>query len=204
MKPTFTFIGHGSLKFKTSEGIVIYVDPFLKGDYSELANLVLITHNHRDHKDMSKISQAENCFVVLPEEALVNGIYNNFESQNVKIASVEAYNKKHNREECVGYVLEFDGLRIYCAGDTSTTDDMKNKLPQLELDYCLLPIDGLANMGPEEATECAKMMNVRHFIPIHNAPIASILFGRYSKKGTTKVIHPGKIIVKHGETIKLT
>ncbi len=48
-KPTLTFIGHASLKFKTSSGKTIYVDPFFKGDYSDIADVLLVTHNHSDH-----------------------------------------------------------------------------------------------------------------------------------------------------------
>lgn len=201
-KPTFTFIGHGSLKFKTSDGKVIYVDPFYKGDYSEKADLLLITHNHNDHNKIKKVKQGEDCLVITPEKALANNSYNSFEHKNIKISSFEAYNARHKKEECVGYVLEFNNLKIYCAGDTSKTEHMSNKLSKLGLDYALLPIDGLANMGPEEATECAKIINTRHVIPIHNSPITSVL-GFYFKKGTHKLLHDGKIILKHGETINL-
>jgi hypothetical protein len=49
-----TFIGHGSLMF-TFNGKVIHVDPFSKlAEYSKLskADMLLITHEHRDHLDL--------------------------------------------------------------------------------------------------------------------------------------------------------
>jgi hypothetical protein len=54
-----TFIGHGSLMF-TFKGIVIHVDPFGRlTDYSKLpkANVILITHDHRDHFDTQALEK---------------------------------------------------------------------------------------------------------------------------------------------------
>ena len=52
-----TFIGHGSVMF-TFKGKVIHVDPFSRmGDYRKLpkADLILVTHHHRDHFDKTAI-----------------------------------------------------------------------------------------------------------------------------------------------------
>lgn len=201
-KPTLIFIGHASLKFKTSDGKIIYVDPFFKGDYSDIADVLLVTHNHSDHNAVNLVKKSENCLSVTPKEALVNECYNNFEQDNIKITAVQAYNSKHKIEECVGYVLEFDSLKIYCAGDTSKTEDMINKLSKMGLDYALLPIDGIFNMNAKEASECAELLNVRHAIPIHNNPLCAVT-GLYSKKGVSKFAHAGKIVMKFGETIEL-
>jgi L-ascorbate metabolism protein UlaG (beta-lactamase superfamily) len=202
MKPTLTFIGHGSLKLKTSAGKVIYIDPFFPGDYSEKADILLVTHNHHDHNAVNKVKQVEACLVVMPDKALSQGNYHTFECCAVKITAVEAYNAKHKKDECVGYVLEFDGLKVYCAGDTSKTNDMAGKLSQMKLDYALLPIDGVFNMGPIEASECAEMLHVRHAIAIHNAPM-STMTGKYSSQGIDKFSHPGKIVLKYGESMEL-
>jgi L-ascorbate metabolism protein UlaG (beta-lactamase superfamily) len=52
-----TFIGHGTLMF-TFGGKVLHVDPFSRlTDYAQLpdADIVFITHDHRDHLDMAAI-----------------------------------------------------------------------------------------------------------------------------------------------------
>ncbi len=57
-----TFIGHGTLMF-TFGGKVIHVDPVGQyADYSKMpkADLILITHEHRDHLDLKAISLLRN------------------------------------------------------------------------------------------------------------------------------------------------
>ena len=56
-KQTITWIGHGSWKFITGNGTVIYVDPWLEGNPASTmkiddaldAQLVCVTHGHDDH-----------------------------------------------------------------------------------------------------------------------------------------------------------
>ena len=55
MKPTLTLIGHASMKIKTAEGVVIYIDPYYDGDYSEGADIILSTHEHFDHNVMTTV-----------------------------------------------------------------------------------------------------------------------------------------------------
>ncbi|SHI58867.1 Beta-lactamase superfamily domain-containing protein [Clostridium cavendishii DSM 21758] len=45
-------------------------------------------------------------------------------------------------------------------------DEMKN-LKDKNIDYALLPYDGQFNMGPEEMSKAAKLINAKHVIPIH-------------------------------------
>ena len=197
-----TFLGHASLKFKTDNGTVIYVDPFFKGDYSEQCNILLITHGHHDHMGIDKVNIAPGCHIVMPEDAQTEGEYQSFVFGDVKVTAVQAYNKNHKSEECVGYVLELDGKKIYCAGDTSATADMDNKLPKLGLDYAFLPVDGVYNMGPKEASHCAKVIKTKVAFPIHNDPQSTKTFESYDTN-LAEFEHPGKVVLKHGETYTL-
>ena len=67
----------------------------------------------------------------------------------------------------------------------------------IELDYALFPGDGLFNMGPEEAAECARLIGAKHNILIHLKPGES-----FRKKGE-KWGAPNKLIIEQGEEITL-
>lgn len=200
--PNVTFLGHASLKFHTDEGTVIYVDPFFRGDYSEPCDILLITHEHHDHMGIEQVQIAPGCHIVMPEDAQKDGQYQRFSFGGVTVTAVEAYNKNHKSEECAGYVLEMDGKKIYCAGDTSATADMENKLPKLGLDYAFLPIDGIYNMGPKEASHCAKVMKVKTVFPIHNDPKSTKTFEFYPTN-LEEFEHPGKVVLKPGQVFEL-
>lgn len=163
--------GHGSYRIVSKDGIVIYVDPFAGDGYDKSADIVLITHEHADHNNLSLVKRKEDCLVLRAADMLVNGTYQNTEIKGVNIQSVPAYNENHKRDCCVGYIITIDGIKIYASGDTSYTDYMQAKLSQEQLDYALLPIDGIFNMDVKEAEKCAKIINPRHTIPIHTSPV---------------------------------
>ena len=146
------FQGHGSFRIISQENVVIYVDPYAGEGYDVPADIIIVTHQHFDHNAIDKVTKKENCTIIQSYEAIKDGVHQTFDVSGVKIKAVEAYNKNHHKDECVGYIIEVDGLKIYAAGDTSTTEDMK-KMKSLKLDYALLPIDGVYKMGPEEATK---------------------------------------------------
>ncbi len=66
----------------------------------------------------------------------------------------------------MGYIVSFDNISLYHAGDTSTTEQMA-ELYDRKLDYALLPTDGKYNMDVKEASQCAKLIGAKHSIPIH-------------------------------------
>ena len=125
--------------------------------------------------------------------------YGTFALGDIQIETVPASNQNHDPAVCVGFVLRFDGLSLYAAGDTSETEAMHTLLPGYHLDYALLPTDGVYNMGPEEASRCAALIGARHSIPIHCKPGA--LFDR---EQALQFHADGRLIVEPGETIQLT
>lgn len=168
-KTSLTYIGHGSLKFKTKSDLVIYVDPAIKGNYQASADLILVTHNHHDHNNIDLVNQNVGCMVLSPDEMLIDGIYQNQEFKDITIKAVSAYNQNHDVDKCVGYLLIIDGIKIYVTGDTSKTKAMVD-MKSWGIDYLILPIDGYYNMGPIEALECIALINPCYAIPIHNDP----------------------------------
>lgn len=195
--PTLYYLGHASVKIKTSRGLVIYIDPSYGEDYSEPADIVLITHYHEDHYKLDKISKAKKYKLITPEDALKDGVHQKLEVMGIKVESVAAYNSNHSVTETVGYILEFDGIKLYHAGDTSKIKEMA-ELPSKNITYALLPIDGTYNMGPEEATEVANIIKAKYYIPIHTGPD-----GVFSEENVAKFKVDNKVVLKPGTKLEL-
>jgi L-ascorbate metabolism protein UlaG (beta-lactamase superfamily) len=179
-----TFIGHGSLMF-TYKNIVIHVDPFSKlADYSKLptANLILITHEHRDHLDPSALEavRTDRTTVILTETCaakMPGGIVmRNGDVEAVgglTIEAVPAYNLVHMRSEGMpyhpkgignGYVIAFAEKRVYVAGDTENIPEMKNLK---HIDYAFLPMNLPYTMTPEMVADAANAFKPRVLYPYH-------------------------------------
>jgi L-ascorbate metabolism protein UlaG (beta-lactamase superfamily) len=68
----------------------------------------------------------------------------------------------------VGYVFEFpNGPRIYHAGDTGLFGDMELIADLYHPDVALLPIGGIATMGPREAAHACRLLRVATVVPMH-------------------------------------
>lgn len=179
-----SFIGHGTLMMKFG-GRIIHVDPFSKlADYSKLpkADLLLITHEHQDHLDPAAIDQVltKDTKVVLTEkgaEKLSGGIImKNGDVQavlSITIEAVPAYNLVHKREngqpfhpkgQGNGYVLTFGDKRVYIAGDTENTPEMKSLK---NIDIAFLPMNLPYTMTPEMVADAAQAFKPRVLYPYH-------------------------------------
>lgn len=192
------FQGHGSYRITTSDNVVIYVDPFMGEGYDKEADIILVTHEHNDHNHVELPKKKDSTIIIRGNDLHVGNIYNKTHVMGIEIEAVEAYNAKHDKATCVGYILRFDGLVLYASGDTSLTDDMINKIPNYHVDYALLPIDGIYNMDAKEAIICANYINAKHTIPIHMKPMEP-----FAMDYALKFEHPSRLIVQDGEEIKL-
>jgi len=190
--------GHGSYRIVSDKGTVIYVDPYAGVGYHLPADIVLVSHEHADHNQLILIHQKKDCVVRLPEIIFVDGVYESRTIEDISIQAVPAYNDKHDRSKCVGYVIALDGVKVYASGDTSCTDYIKDVLSREKIDYALLPIDGVFNMSPEEASACAKILGAVHTIPIHMTPGA--LFDR---KKAERFMAESRLILEPKEEIEL-
>lgn len=189
--------GHASLRIQTSRGKVIYVDPYAGGGYDLPADLVLITHEHYDHNAIHLVPCSERTIVIRAKDALEGGAHHSFSYFGVEIQAVPAGNANHDPKECVGYLLAVDGKSVYVAGDTDYVPAME-EIGKKGIDYCFLPIDGVFNMGPEEATRCAEIIKPKHLIPYHMHP--GMLF---DIKQDMKVSYPNSLLVRPGQEIEL-
>ncbi|MDR0570048.1 MAG: MBL fold metallo-hydrolase [Clostridiales Family XIII bacterium] len=189
--------GHGSYRFTTADGRVVYFDPYAGDGYDLPADIILVTHGHGDHNQIGLVARKPGCRVITYEDALAGDRHNSFDVDGFLVEAVEAKNLIHNPKSCVGYILSFDGLKIYCSGDTSKTGQMA-AFAARGLDYAIFCGDGVFNMGLREAAECARIVGAKRNIVIHLKPGA--LFDRAK---ADKWDAPNKLIIEPGEEIAL-
>jgi L-ascorbate metabolism protein UlaG (beta-lactamase superfamily) len=179
-----TFLGHGTLIFNFG-GKIIHVDPYSKvADYSQLpkADLIFITHEHQDHLDLKALEpiRKKETTVVLTETVarqvqggivMKNGDVKTVEG--LKIEAVPAYNLVHKRDTGQpfhpkgvgnGYIITFGDKRVYLAGDTENTPEVKGLK---DIDIAFLPMNLPYTMTPEMVADAAKAFRPKVLYPYH-------------------------------------
>ena len=177
------FIGHGTLMF-TFGGKTIHVDPVGgEADYAGMprADIILLTHEHGDHldpkaieilrKDGTQLVLTKTCAERVAGLVMANGDVQTV--QGMKIEAVPAYNIVHMRSagnpfhpkgRGNGYVITFGDKRVYVAGDTENTPEMK----QLKnIDVAFLPMNLPYTMTPEMVADAAKAFKPKILYPYH-------------------------------------
>jgi L-ascorbate metabolism protein UlaG (beta-lactamase superfamily) len=178
-----TLLRHATLMLEW-KGKVIHVDPVGESvDYSVLpkADIILITHSHSDHLDPAAIEQVKTgrTEVILTDKGLektAGTVLKNGESrtvQGIPIEAVPAYNLVHMRSANVpfhpkgegnGYILTLGNVRVYVAGDTEDTPEMK---ALKNIDVAFLPMNLPYTMTPEMVADAVKAFRPRIVYPYH-------------------------------------
>lgn len=207
--PSLSYFGRASVKLRTAAGLAIYIDPYAPGDYTEPAAIVLVTHGHSDHNDLGKTRLGPGSVVVAPPGAarLPRGASGaelreiaegqEIEVAGVRIRAVPAYNRNHRRGESLGYLVSFDGLTVYHAGDTSFIPEMA-ELAGRGVSLALFPVDGFYNMDAAEALRCAEAVRPRRAAAIHSSPN-----GAYDAGRAAAFAFPDAVPLPPGATIRL-
>lgn len=181
-------LNHDCFRIK-AQNKVIYLDPY-QIEPQELADLILITHEHYDHlslKDIEKLLQQGTTVVTIPEcQSTLSRIaekissvvlmepFQKKEVQGITIETIPAYNVNkfrtgnfvfHPKQDGrVGFIITLNGKRVYHAGDTDIIPEMQ----QLKnIDIALLPVSGIYVMTPEEASHAVSIIKPKIAIPMH-------------------------------------
>lgn len=181
---TLTFFKHASLSLGIG-GKYIYTDPVSDhADYARLpkADLVLISHSHYDHFDRAAVDALTDrhslivcdkttaeaydgeCLILTPGMTADPRPY-------VHIEAVAAYNTTaghldfhpQSREDC-GYVLTLGGTRIYIAGDTEPTPELR---ALQNIDIAFLPVNQPYTMTVDQAVDAVRTLRPQIFYPYH-------------------------------------
>ena len=164
---------------------IIYFDPFKIQDDSHDADIIFITHDHYDHMDNESINKIkkDTTIIVAPksmEETIKRVEANDYVFLNpneetsvlgIEIKSVRAYNNDkpfHPRNnDWLGYIISYNGITYYVAGDTDKTVDNET----VKCDIALVPIGGHYTMDANEAALLIKSINPKVAIPTHYGSI---------------------------------
>lgn len=187
---TFTFYAHASMGIEWN-GVHIYVDPVGEFDWQSQpkADIVLVTHSHYDHLELSTIEQLQtpqtivvcdkssadafehDCITMLPGAT-------SQPVEGVTVKAVAAYNiseghtdfHPQSREDC-GYLITLGGTTIYVAGDTEDNDDV---LALEGVDVAFLPVNQPYTMTVSQAARVVKALKPQIFYPYHYGQVDEV------------------------------
>ena len=176
MSVKLQWFGHASFKISSGSD-VIYIDPWKLKNIPHDATVVLVSHSHYDHysaEDIAKVSGMTTKLVAAADIIAKQGKGHVLEPDQsidvngIKITGVPAYNPAKQfhpkSNNWLGFVIEVAGKRIYYAGDTDATDEMK---ALKNIDLALLPIGGTYTMNADEAADATRQFKPKQAIPYH-------------------------------------
>ena len=209
MGTTLQWLGHASFKI-CHEDQVIYIDPWKIKDAAHDATLVLVSHSHYDHyspEDIAKVSGPDTKLIASPDvtsqekagEPIVPGL--TIQLEGIVTQGVAAYNPQkqfHPKENnWTGFIIQLDSKRIYYAGDTDLTEEMK---ALDDIDVALLPVGGTYTMNAEDAAEATRHIKPKMSIPYHWGDIV----GEQNDAEEFAKMAPSEVkILMPGQTINL-
>ncbi len=208
-KDTLTWIGQASFLLQLA-GKNILIDPVLSKKIAWIKrnsppgidwpampkiNLVLITHNHRDHMDIPTLKKLGSDPIYLVPKGLGSWFTkNNFhrviemgwwqtediEGLTITFVPAEHWSRRGltdiNTSWWGGFVIEKNGICLYHSGDTGWFDgfaEIGNRFGHI--DIAMLPIGAYAprwfmkyqHINPIEAIHAMNVLKAKYFVPMH-------------------------------------
>ncbi len=195
-----TYYGQSTILIET-EGKRLLFDPFITPnpaakdvDINTLnPDYILVSHGHGDHvTDLVAVQKSSGAKVICIAEIAdwldKQGIDNvhgmnigggfNFDFGRVKMVNAVHSSTLPDGSpggNPAGFVLYSEGKKIYFAGDTALTYDMK-LLEDENLDWAFLPIGDNYTMGIDDAIKATSFINCKNVIGVHydTFPVISI------------------------------
>ena len=183
------YVGHSAFQI-THEDKAVLIDPWVDRNntydwHNEPITDILLTHAHGDHlgntveiakgKDITVTAVFELAKYLEEKEGVKTksvglGSWINFSWG--RAVFVPAFHSSSLPDGtyggvAAGIILDIDGVRIYHAGDTCLTGEMKTIKELYAPQVALLPIGGNYTMDVEHAAMATKWLGVRTVIPMH-------------------------------------
>lgn len=164
------YYGHSCFKITTrpagrgQEEVTIFIDPFDKSiglrPPQGQADLVLVTHDHHDHNNVSAL-KGEPRLIDIPGEYSVSGI---------NIIGMKSFHDGKEGEERgfnTFFILESEDIRVCHLGDIGCDLDQKQLDTINGVDIMMVPIGGKFTIDGEKAADMMKKIEPKVIIPIH-------------------------------------
>lgn len=188
-----TYYGQSCVEFDFN-GTKVLLDPFIS--YNPLAkdinvdaikpDYIFLSHGHMDHvADMAQIQKNSQAMVATVVETAAwvraQGVaddkvieFNFGGTLDLPFGTIKMVYALHTNSTpdgnyggvAVGFVFFVGDKKIYFAGDTALTMEMK-LLADLDLDWAFLPIGGHYTMDVDDAVKAAELINCKNIIGIH-------------------------------------
>jgi L-ascorbate metabolism protein UlaG (beta-lactamase superfamily) len=222
-----TYYGHSSFEIEIG-GKKLLTDPFISANSLAKAinvnslkpDYILLSHGHGDHiADLETIQKNSGAKVICIAD--IAGWLGNKGMSNVHAMNIGGgFNFDFGRVKMVyalhsssmpdgayggnpaGYVLYSEGKKIYFAGDTALTLDMK-LLADENLDLALLPIGDNYTMGADDAIKACGFINCKKVIGMHYDTFPVIVIDKAETKRKFDKAGIDLTLLKIGESMSL-
>ena len=147
------------------EQVSVVIDPFSEDlgikEPKLAADILLITHEHKDHNNKKSVSG--NPFLVAsPGE---------YEVKETFIQGISSFHdQKEGKERGINtiYTVEAEGMRLCHLGDLGQKELTPEQLERIgDIDVLMIPVGGNYTIGSEEATKIISQIEPRIVIPMH-------------------------------------
>ncbi len=180
---------YGGACIRISGEPTVYVDPAGIGDVAlEPADLILLTHAHDDHfsprtmrrllRPGTVVAGHPECLAVLQREGVVTAADclpltagDTRLVRGVAVTATAAFSPRSAAHPPaagnLGFLLEFDGARLFCSGDSGSVAGLERLAP---VDIAVLNWRPPYQMGNEEMATAARALRAAVVIPVHWLP----------------------------------
>jgi L-ascorbate metabolism protein UlaG (beta-lactamase superfamily) len=180
--------------------------PPLSPKEADNADAVLLTHDHADHTDPDTLLPMAEASTEAPlagphtsrdrlvetgldaERFMVPAVRETFEVAGAMITVIPSAHTglEHNSERgypYFGYIIEWNGVTVYHAGDTVIYDGLIENLSKWDINVAFIPINGrdwfrtsqgiIGNTNIGEAAKLAEELDIDVIVPTHYDLIAA-------------------------------
>lgn len=163
------FLGHASFLITTDSGTRIVTDPYdpegypgklLYKPFNDKADIVTISHQHPDHKNLATVKGSPMIFQNAGK----------FGAESVEIRGIETFHDESRGEERgrnIVFVIKADGINIAHMGDLGHVITADQAAEIGDVDIVLVPVGGYYTIDAQQAEEVANRLAANIVIPMH-------------------------------------